>query len=61
MRWMRRIVEDAINCRFILIGGFARDDTARIAIAIKAWKITARNFQADAVTRQKDIRCSPKI
>jgi hypothetical protein len=48
---MRGIVEDAIDRRLILVGGFASDHPARIAVPVETRKITARNFQPDTVAR----------
>ena len=53
---MRRVMDDAIDRRSVFTSSFARDLPARVAIAIKAWEVAARNLQADAMTRQKDSR-----
>ena len=49
MRWMRGVMEDAIDRRLILVGSFAGDLPTRIAVAIKPREVAARNLQPDAV------------
>ncbi len=59
MRWMRGVMEDAIDRRLIAIAAFAGDYPARVAVPVKPRKIAARNLQPDAVARQKHIRRGP--
>ena len=56
---MRGIMEDAIDRRLILIGRFAADFPAGVAVAIEAREVATGDLQADAVTRQKHIRRRP--
>jgi hypothetical protein len=48
---MRRVMEDTIDRRPVLIGSFPRDISTRVAVAVEPWKVAARNLQPDAVTR----------
>jgi hypothetical protein len=41
---MRRVMEDAIDRLAVVIGSFARDLPARVAVAAKPWEVTARDF-----------------
>jgi hypothetical protein len=50
-RWMHCIMENAINGRLVLIGCFAGDVPTRVAVAIEAGEVAARDLQADAVAR----------
>ena len=50
-RRMRRVIEDAIGRRSVLIGSLARDLPARVAVAVEPWEVAARDLQPDAVTR----------
>jgi hypothetical protein len=50
-RRRHRVMEDAIDRRLILIAAFAGDYAARVAVAVKAREVAARNLQADAVAR----------
>jgi hypothetical protein len=51
MRRMRRVMEDAIDRRSVLIGSFARDLPARVAVAVEPWEVAAGDLQPDAVAR----------
>ena len=44
MRRMRRVMDDAIVRRSVLIGSLARDLPARVAVAVEPWKVAARNL-----------------
>src|SRR5437588_5423741 len=50
-RWMRRVMEDAIDRRSVVISSFARDLSARVAVAVESREVAARNLQPDAVPR----------
>ena len=51
MRRMRRIMVNAIDGRLVLIGCFAGDVPAGVAVASEAGEVTAGDLQADAVAR----------
>ena len=61
MRRMRGVMEDAIDCRLILIPAFAGDYPTRVAVTVKTREIAARNLQPDAVALKKHIRRGPQI
>src|SRR5947209_2854349 len=60
-RRMRRVMEDAIDPRSVVISRFAGDLPARVAVAVEAREVAARNLVQDAVARQKYIRCGPQV
>jgi hypothetical protein len=41
---MRRVMEDAIDRWSVLIGGFARDLPARVAVAVEPREVAARDL-----------------
>lgn len=49
MRRMRGVVEDAVNCRSILIGSLGCYFPTRVAVSVEAWEVAARNLQPDTV------------
>src|SRR5215831_14476106 len=60
-RDMRGVVEDAVDCRSVLIRGLARDLTTGVAVATESWEVAARDFQADAVAGQEDVGRGPQV
>ena len=58
---MRHVMEDAIDRRSVLTGGFARDLPTRVAVAVKPREVATRDLQPDAVARQKHVRRSPQV
>ncbi len=61
MRWMRRVMENAVERQPELAGGFSCNITTRIAVAVKPREVAAGNLQADAMARYEHIRRGPQV
>ena len=48
---MVRVREDAVDRRPIVLGGFAGDLPARVAVAAGPWEIAARDLEPNAMAR----------
>ncbi len=55
MSRMPFIMEDAVDRRLILLTSFAGDYPARVAVAVEAPEVAARDFQPDAMAWQEHI------
>lgn len=60
-RWMRRVMEDAVDRRLVVCRCLMRDIATGIAVPTEAREIAARYFQLDAMSGQEHVRCRPHV
>lgn len=56
MRWVGHIVENTIDCLHEILFALGGNHTACVGVAIKAWKVGARDLQPDTVSGFKNLR-----
>jgi hypothetical protein len=59
--WVVLVVQDAVDRGLVLVGGFADDVAAGVAIAVELREVAAGDFEPDAVSGQEDVGCCPQV